>query len=555
MKPWLTYQRVSTDDQAREGVSLDAQREACALMARACRYEVREAISDPGWSGKDLQRPGMVRLLAQVDAGAVAGVIVYKLDRLTRSRRDLEDLLDRFDRAGVGLVSVSEKLDTSSPMGRFFVAMLGAIAQWERETIADRVLMGMRHRKAQGGFVGGNPPAGLRAIGQPGKRTLERHPQHGPTVAAAWPMIVSSGTLRAVAAHFDQHGVPCRGKGWTMTAVQKLLRNERYIGLLVDRATFDRADRVLRARTTGDGRPKPREAARPFVLTGVARCPACSAAFVGVTAQGGGGKLYRYYRCNNRIRRGRAACGQKDLSADRWEPAVIGAMVELVGDDGRMAQALAKVQRNLRARQRPTTEARDRLVMQRDKLAADVGRLVELTATGGMAPTAASAAIAKRQAEHDDLQARIAAIDSSLVVASISDEQLAALIEQMRQNLADLPGRLPAEQSTVLRTLVREAVLKPGADTDSGEVDLAINLPALVREAPFVQGDPVVEHGSACTNWLRFAVPVRVGGVSCRKGEAGAIRPDAYGSGYAVGAVDSAGVGGGTVSASTVVRG
>src|SRR5688500_19327064 len=111
-----------------------------------------EVVEDAGFSAKDLHRPGMTELLRRVDAGEIAGVSAYKLDRLTRSVVDLYDLLARFEKTGTALVSVREQIDTTSAMGRFFVGLIGLIAQWEREQISERVRMAMQHRKAQGAF-------------------------------------------------------------------------------------------------------------------------------------------------------------------------------------------------------------------------------------------------------------------------------------------------------------------------------------------------------------------------------------------------------------------
>src|SRR5512133_2618137 len=115
------YVRVSTDKQADRGVSLEAQLEKIRAMAVVQGAEVAEIIQDAGESAKSLERPGMARLLALVDAGAIQVVIIAKLDRLTRSVRDLGELMERFQKRGVSLVSVAESLDTGSAGGRLVI--------------------------------------------------------------------------------------------------------------------------------------------------------------------------------------------------------------------------------------------------------------------------------------------------------------------------------------------------------------------------------------------------------------------------------------------------
>src|SRR5580693_6703892 len=150
----IGYARVSTDKQADRGVSLDAQREKIRAMVVVHGAELADIIVEAGESAKSLNRPGMQRLLALVDAGDVQAVIVAKLDRLTRSVKDLCELLERFERKGVALVSVAESLDTGSAAGRLVLNIMAAVSQWEREAIGERTRDALRHKRSQGERVG-----------------------------------------------------------------------------------------------------------------------------------------------------------------------------------------------------------------------------------------------------------------------------------------------------------------------------------------------------------------------------------------------------------------
>jgi site-specific DNA recombinase len=135
------YARVSTEDQAREGVSLEAQVARLKAYAEAMRLgeEVR-AVIDQGVSAKSLDRPALAELLVDCKAKRVSTVVCLKLDRLTRSVRDLSDLLDLFEKNGVALCSLSESLDTSTASGRLMLNLLASVSQWEREAIAEHIL-------------------------------------------------------------------------------------------------------------------------------------------------------------------------------------------------------------------------------------------------------------------------------------------------------------------------------------------------------------------------------------------------------------------------------
>src|SRR5579862_7282435 len=153
----LAYIRVSSEEQKEHGVSLDAQAARIGAYAVAMGWDVSEVVRDPGHSAKTLARPGMARILDAVRAGRVERVIVTKLDRLVRSTRDLADVLDLFARTNTALVSIGETLDTQSAAGRMVVGFLGVVAQWERESCAERTSAALAHKRACGRVYGRVP--------------------------------------------------------------------------------------------------------------------------------------------------------------------------------------------------------------------------------------------------------------------------------------------------------------------------------------------------------------------------------------------------------------
>jgi site-specific DNA recombinase len=150
MKRTIGYLRVSTEGQAKDGISLEMQQQKIAAYCALHDWRLGEVITDEGYSAKSLQRPGMQRLLSMVKAGEVEAVIVYKLDRLSRRTRDVLDLVEQFERAGVALHSIQESLDTKSAIGRFVLRTLASLAEMERDLIVERTRDAMQHLKAQG---------------------------------------------------------------------------------------------------------------------------------------------------------------------------------------------------------------------------------------------------------------------------------------------------------------------------------------------------------------------------------------------------------------------
>jgi len=162
---FVGYVRVSTDEQARSGLSLQAQRERLQAWASAFGHVLVDIVADEGASAKNLDRPGMQRVLAMVERRQVDGIVAAKLDRLTRSTRDLADLVDRCERRRVALASVSESLDTSTACGRLVVSMLGVVAQWEREATAERTAVALAEKRRQRRRYCGKAPFGFRFDG------------------------------------------------------------------------------------------------------------------------------------------------------------------------------------------------------------------------------------------------------------------------------------------------------------------------------------------------------------------------------------------------------
>jgi site-specific DNA recombinase len=151
-KPMLSvaYYRVSTEEQAAEGFSIEGQAEKLRSYAQLHDLGEVTVIADPGKSGKDLNRPGIQQLLAMIEAGHVANVLLWRLDRLSRNLGDLINLADQCGQHGAALHSFTEKLDLSSATGRMFYNIIGTFAQFYREQLAENVRMGMHQAVLEG---------------------------------------------------------------------------------------------------------------------------------------------------------------------------------------------------------------------------------------------------------------------------------------------------------------------------------------------------------------------------------------------------------------------
>ena len=236
------YTRKSSEEGLDQNFnSLDAQREACEAYIASQRHEgwkqLAEHYDDGGISGGTLERPALQRLLADIDAGRIDLVVVYKVDRLTRSLPDFAKLIERLDAAGASFVSVTQSFNTSTSMGRLTLNVLLSFAQFEREVTAERIQDKLAQSKAKGLWMGGYIPLGYT----PNGRTLDIVPDEAQTVRRIFNLYDELGCLRLVERAAVEEGLRTKtreandpkmrgGKPFSRGRIQNLLRNPLYIG-------------------------------------------------------------------------------------------------------------------------------------------------------------------------------------------------------------------------------------------------------------------------------------------------------------------------------------
>src|ERR1700728_2545133 len=216
------YTRKSTDHNLDlEFNSLDAQREACEAYIKSQAHEgwrlIPDHYDDGAFSGASLNRPALQTLLEEIKAGKIDIIVVYKVDRLTRSLSDFAKLVELFDERSVSFVSVTQSFNTTSSMGRLTLNVLLSFAQFEREVIGERVRDKIAASKRKGIWVGGPVPLGYRCIG----KKLVVVPEEAETVRTIFRRYPELGSLSALMENLDRCGI---------RAQQRRLANGRIIG-------------------------------------------------------------------------------------------------------------------------------------------------------------------------------------------------------------------------------------------------------------------------------------------------------------------------------------
>ncbi|GIO42320.1 recombinase family protein [Paenibacillus apis] len=219
------YIRVSTDMQAEEGFSIEGQRSRLISFAESQDWTVYDFYVDDGYSAKDLKRPSMQRMLEDMENKKFDVVLVYKLDRLTRSVGDLHSLLKIFDLYSVKFKSATEIFETTTAMGRFFITLVGAMAEWERGTISERVRFGVEQMVAEG-----RRPGGVRPFGYTPDEQLI--PEEAKLIREVRELYMSGLGYKSVAMRMNRAGKLRRGKDWTDATVAYTLENPYYAGII-----------------------------------------------------------------------------------------------------------------------------------------------------------------------------------------------------------------------------------------------------------------------------------------------------------------------------------
>ncbi|MEW9853866.1 recombinase family protein [Novosphingobium sp. M1R2S20] len=306
------YTRKSSDEGLEQSFnSLDAQREACSayILSQASEgwMEVAGHYDDGGLSGGTLERPALQRLLSDVAAGGIDIIVVYKVDRLTRSLLDFSRLVEAFDANDTSFVSVTQSFNTTTSMGRLTLNMLLSFAQFEREVTAERIRDKIAASKAKGMWMGGIPPLGYKPDG----RSLAVVEEHAALVRTIFTRYLALGNVRVVADALARDGIPSPprttatgrcigGVSFSRGQLYLILKNRIYLGEIehkgniypglhapiLDVAIWDQVQAMLAANLQGKRTGTYHR--KPSLLAGLIVKAAMRAATGGACQQGAG---------------------------------------------------------------------------------------------------------------------------------------------------------------------------------------------------------------------------------------------------------------------------
>jgi site-specific DNA recombinase len=461
-----TYTRISTDED-HQPYSLEAQAERlAAYVTSQPDWELTRRFSDQA-SGATTERPELKRALAEARAGRFDLLLVYRVDRFSRSVRGLAQLLEDLDAAGVAFRSATEPFDTTTPAGRMMVQMLGVFAEFERATIVDRVIAGMERKAARGGWCGGSRPFGYEV--DPTTGCLTTQADEAPLVPVIFDRYAHGREgACALAVWLNEAGHRTKaGRPWSHTAVLTVLRNPVYVGKvffrdalhdgphdhLVEEKLFDQVQALLSDR--GEDWSKRASATSPFLLAGLVVCARCGKHFVGTSAVGNRYR-YRYYTCFSRQRYGKKYCDAERLPAEELDAAVLEALLHVYERTDLFDKAVAAARR--RARSERANHDQELAVVDAGITKSEdaIERYLSAFEAGTLSESQCGKRLEGIAAKVRDLRERreelLAAIEHANATAPDIDE-IAAMRRHIEQALTN--GSVPARKA-LLQALVHE---------------------------------------------------------------------------------------------------
>ena len=360
-KRCAVYCRVSSDERLDQSFnSIDAQHEAGIAYVASQKAEGWELVpdfyEDPGFSGGNMERPGLKRLLKDIQAGKIDIVVVYKIDRLSRSLADFAKMVEVFDNHMVSFSSVTQQINSATSMGRLMLNVLLSFAQFEREVTGERIRDKIAASKRKGMWMGGSVPLGYHVE----NRALQIEPQEAELVQRIFEQFITEKSTTKIVKELNEQGIQTkRKKAFCKQSIYKILHNRTYIGEishkgesfpaqhegLIDSTTWEKTHAILsqdnrqRCRNTWEKKNR-----NDFLLRGIAYTQDGDL-LIPMATKKPNGKVYRYYVINKKIHKGAEAAQSWNYQAAMLEGAVTDKLLEYLCSERMVDKYWSEIQK------------------------------------------------------------------------------------------------------------------------------------------------------------------------------------------------------------------
>ncbi|HCF06307.1 MAG TPA: resolvase [Desulfomicrobiaceae bacterium] len=507
------YTRKSTDEGLDQDFnSLDAQRESAEAYILSHKHEgwvcLPERYDDGGFTGGNMERPALKRLLTDIEAGEIDCVVVYKVDRLSRSLLDFARIMETFEKHGVSFVSVTQQFNTTNSMGRLTMNILLSFAQFEREIIAERTRDKMSAARRKGKWMGGGLVLGYDVAPRGGRLIVNE--EEAAQVRAIYELYLEHRSLIPVVRELDRRG--WRNKRWitkkgnerggapfTKNTLFRLLTNVIYIGkvsykgtiypgehdAIVDAKVWKRVQELLRR----NGRNGGKEVRNKYgaLLKGLLYCVPCNTAMVHTYTAKKNGRRYRYYVCLNAQQRGWDACPTKSVNAHDLETFVVDHIRGLGSDGEIVAETIRQVRGKSEKRMIELERERRTLEKKLRRLHAKLRELALMPAAPGSDVSLTADRLADLQDQIRSIEQRMTSIREevlSLERETVDESDLVKALSIFDPVWESLNSR---ERHRVMHLLI-DRIAYDGRDGSVTVSFRSLGIKALCNEANMVHG-------------------------------------------------------------------
>lgn len=350
------YTRKSTEEGLDQDFnSLDAQREACESYIASQRHAgwiaLPDHYDDGGFTGANMNRPGLKKLLQHVQAGYVDSIVTYKIDRLSRSLLDFARMIDLLEKHGASFVSVTQQFNSATSVGRLTLNLLLSFAAFERDIIGERIRDKMAASKRRGKYMGGVPPLGYDVDREAKKLVV--NPKEAKLVRHIFNRFLSLGSVTQLARELNEQGYTTKswvtvkgksrqGRPWNKSHLYRLLNNPILIGrvshkgdtypgehdAIIEKPLWEKVRKKLADNTRSH--PDETRSKTPVLLIGLIKCGHCGTS-MGATFARKNGKTYRYYLCLHARKSGYDLCPVRSVAAGEVDKTVLARVREMIG--------------------------------------------------------------------------------------------------------------------------------------------------------------------------------------------------------------------------------
>lgn len=479
------YTRKSNDENLNGAVtSIDNQKTCCrgyiAIQREKGWREYPEAFDDPAESGKSFKRPAVQRLLKCIEAGKIQGVIVYKLDRMTRNSRDFHMLLELFEKHNVAFISATESIDTKSPQGRLMTAIMVQFAQYDREMDVERSKDFHLARARKGLWCAGLPPLGYDIK----DKLLVLNEDEASLVRRIFTLYLERQSALTVAQEMDRLGFRRKayktlegkvfgGKSFDPDSVVRILQRKLYIGIITNERTgkefpgqhtpivppavFEKAQALLKSHIRRQGHVSESANKYGFRLKGLTRCGECKNAVIPYIRPKVK-KVYLYYKCLAKMNGLPVRCSVTSIGAQKLEEYVIEKLAAVGWDRPFLERVVEKVNALAKKQVGPMEEERKELTGRLSIVCREIGNIVGMAKAQG-ASQELTQEMGKLEDTRKTLEARLHELAGQISFRKRAVYDVDA-IQGALQHFARFIYKLPVEQQIrTIRALVDRVVL------------------------------------------------------------------------------------------------